>query len=410
MILRDYQVNIATKANEVLLKHGIVYLAMQVRTGKTHTALYTAKLFGAKRVLFVTKKKAIKSIVSDATDAGYEYQIKVTNYEAIHHCGNDFDFIIIDEAHSLGSFPKLSLRAKIIKIRYHKLPVIFLSGTPTPESYSQIFHQLYISDKSPFAMYSNFYRWADTFVDKKEKHLNGFTFIDYSGAKEPLVKSAISHLVINYTQKEAGFSCEVKENIVDIEESKIPALIKRLFKDRILNIDGSIIVADTPAKLMSKAHQISGGTVICQDGSTKIICTAKAESIKAEFTNKKIAIYYKFIGELTILEKVFCGQLTQSPEEFQQRNDKIFVSQILSGREGIALHSADAIVFYNIDYSATSYWQARARLQSLTRTTPAYIYWIFNRGGIEQHVYSAVTAKKDFTLSYFNKIGGIKCL
>lgn len=57
MELRDYQINIANKAVDILKVNKIVYISMEVRTGKTLTALETAKLYGAKRVLFLTKKE-----------------------------------------------------------------------------------------------------------------------------------------------------------------------------------------------------------------------------------------------------------------------------------------------------------------------------------------------------------------
>ena len=65
MKLRPYQEKLSTKAVEILNQKKIVYLAMEVRTGKTLTALNTAKLFGATNVLFLTKKKAISSIQWD---------------------------------------------------------------------------------------------------------------------------------------------------------------------------------------------------------------------------------------------------------------------------------------------------------------------------------------------------------
>ena len=37
--LRDYQLKIRDKASEVLMNKGFVYLAMEVRTGKTLTSL-----------------------------------------------------------------------------------------------------------------------------------------------------------------------------------------------------------------------------------------------------------------------------------------------------------------------------------------------------------------------------------
>lgn len=82
--LRDYQVNISTEANNVLKKFKIVYLAMEVRTGKTLTALNTAELYGAKKVLFLTKKKAISGIYEDYLNFKFDFFIRVVNDESIH--------------------------------------------------------------------------------------------------------------------------------------------------------------------------------------------------------------------------------------------------------------------------------------------------------------------------------------
>ena len=56
--LRDYQEAIAGKAAALLKQYGIAYLAMEVRTGKTLTALSAADRYGAKKVLFLTKKES----------------------------------------------------------------------------------------------------------------------------------------------------------------------------------------------------------------------------------------------------------------------------------------------------------------------------------------------------------------
>ena len=51
MKLRDYQEEIISKGTDVITEHGFVYLAMEVRTGKTLTSLGIAKQMGANRVL-----------------------------------------------------------------------------------------------------------------------------------------------------------------------------------------------------------------------------------------------------------------------------------------------------------------------------------------------------------------------
>jgi len=65
MKFRDYQIRIINTATGVLQAHRFVYLSMEVRTGKTLTALGVAEKLGIQNLLFVTKKKAISSIEAD---------------------------------------------------------------------------------------------------------------------------------------------------------------------------------------------------------------------------------------------------------------------------------------------------------------------------------------------------------
>jgi hypothetical protein len=59
------------------------------------------------------------------------------------------------------------------------------------------------------------------------------------------------------------------------------------------------------------------------------------------------------------------------------------------------------MVCYNIDFSAVTYFQVRARLQSKDRVYPAKVHWIFAKDGIEERIYKAVCNKKNYTTSYF---------
>ena len=113
--LRDYQIEISKQAYEILRCLKIVYLTMEVRTGKTLTALETAKIYGAKNVLFLTKKKAISSIENDYKNFGYSFSLTVINNESIHLIHSNFDLLISDEHHRNGAFPKPNKTTKIIK-------------------------------------------------------------------------------------------------------------------------------------------------------------------------------------------------------------------------------------------------------------------------------------------------------
>jgi hypothetical protein len=285
------------------------------------------------------------------------------------------------------------------------LPVIYLSGTPTPESYSDIFHQLWISDNSPYHQYKNFYAWAHEYVDIRQEKRGVYLVNDYSRADGERIKKDIAPIMLTYSQEQAQFQCEVKEFFHEVIDDNLAFLIKKLFREKILMFPKGTCLADAPAKLMSKMHQLSSGSCICENG-TEIISYAKIKYIRQQFTGKRIALFYKFQAEREIILSEF-PQATDIPEDFQDGKSDTFISQIISGREGITLHSADAIVMYSIDFAAVSYFQARARLQDLHRETPAEVHWIFTKGGIEKKIYQAVSAKKDFTFNYFMRSGAI---
>lgn len=405
MELRDYQADLSDKGVEILKKYKICYFAMEVRTGKTMTAIATAYKYGAKNILFITKKKAINDIIQQATDMAYDIRVFVTNYDNLHNIFADFDLVICDESHSLGAYPLPSIRTKEVKRLVGSLPLILLSGTPTPESYSQIYHQLWVSMNSPFREYKNFYAWAKDFVNIKKKYIYNRSINDYSDADKVEIDKGISHLILNFSQMDAGFEQLVKETILHVKmKVSTYKFADRLRIDKMVsNSDGQIVMADTAVKLMQKLHQIYSGTVIIDEPEriAKAFDDTKALFIKDYFKGKKIAIYYKFLAELETLMFVFGDKVTFDPVQFNKSSDLVFLSQIVSGREGINLSTADALVFFNIDFSATSYWQSRARLQTKDREKEAHIYWIFSYNGIEDKIYKAVCDKKDYTLSHF---------
>lgn len=406
--LRPYQEEISKEAHHVLSKLKIVYLSMAVRTGKSATSLNTAKLGGFKNVLFLTKKKAIKSIEDDYSDFGFsnDFKLTVINNESAHKFIDKYDLLISDEHHRNGAFPKANQMTKFIKKNYSKLPMIFLSGTPHPESYSQIFHQFWCSDYSPFNVLggmTNFYKWAKFYVNVKDRHLGYAVVKDYSDAKYDLIKVITDCYFITFTQKEAGFETEVKENVIKVKMNPLTyQLANKLKKNKfIIAKDGSEIMADTAVKEMQKLHQIYSGTVLFEDGTNRVFDFSKVEAIQENFQKNKIAIFYKFKAEYEALKKVLGDNLTNNLEEFNTTNKNIAL-QIVAGSEGISLKKADYLVYYNIDFSSKNYWQSRDRLTTMQRKSND-VYWLFSEGGIEEKIYQKVLLKKNYTLSVFKK-------
>jgi hypothetical protein len=402
---RPYQKEIIKQGSAILREHGFVYLAMEVRTGKTLTSLGIAEEVGAENVLFLTKKKAISSITNDSNMLCPSYVLFVSNYESMHRLPDvRWDLIICDEAHSMGAFPKPSKRAKDVAtlIYKNKSRVILLSGTPTPESYSQMYHQVYGIPNSPFKSYRNFYGFARDNVDVMVRRINGHEIKDYTKGT-PKILDMMSPYTISFTQEEAGFVVETTENVLEVELQPLTyEIMRKLRKDLVVEGKDEVILADTAVKLMIKMHQLCSGTIKFESGNSKVIDDTKARFIKEKFKDKKIGIFYKFKEELSALKGVFGKEnLTEDLDEFNA-TEKNIALQIVSGREGISLRQADALVYYNIDFSATSYWQSRDRMTTKDRLQND-VYWVFAKGGIERDIYKAVTKKKDYTLNHFKR-------
>lgn len=402
---RDYQLDIISRGSRCLKTLGFLYLAMEVRTGKTLTSLGIAESIGVNNVLFVTKLKAISSIQRDYDMLAPSFMLHIINYESLHTIDKsiDWDMIILDEAHSMGAFPKPSKRAFMVKslLEKHKPYCILLSGTPTPESYSQMYHQVFGIQNNPFNKFPNFYKFASEYVNVKQKKVNGMYINDYSRGRESILEK-MEPYTISYSQKEAGFVVQTDEQILEVEMSKTTyAMIKKLKRDLVIEGREEVILADTPVKLMMKIHQLCSGTIKFESGNSMVTDDTKAMFIKKNFGNKKIGIFYKFKEELACLQAVFGSELTTDLHEFET-TDKSIALQIVSGREGISLKQADCLVYYNIDFSATSYWQSRDRMTTKDRLHNK-IYWIFAKDGIEYDIHDAVSKKKDYTINHFKK-------
>ena len=406
LTFRDYQKEIILKGTEMLLQNKFLYLAMEVRTGKTLTSLAIAHKIKAQDVLFVTKKKAISSIEADFDLFKPPFSLCVVNYESLHKIDHDipWDVIILDEAHSMGAFPKPSQRALIVKdiIRKHNPFVILLSGTPTPESYSQMYHQVYGIPNNPFNEFPSFYKFCSAYVKVTEKKINGLFIRDYSKGLQSILDK-MKPYTINYTQLEAGFKVKTSEHVMHVElKDSTYKIIDKLKKDLVVEGKEEVILADTAVKLMMKLHQLYSGTIKFESGNSMVLDLTKAEFIKEKFKGKKIGIFYKFKEELNALSQVFgADNLTTDLSVFES-TDKNIALQIVSGREGISLKQADCLVYYNIDFSATSYWQSKDRMTTEDRLDND-VYWIFTKEGIENDIYKTVIKKKDYTINHFKK-------
>jgi hypothetical protein len=409
--LRDYQIANAAKGVEILREHKLLALFMECRVGKTLTALEILRLYGAKSVLFLTKKIAIKSIETDYKLLSPGYELTVINHESMHKATDNFDAVVVDECHVYSAYAKPSARYKKFKERFSCLPMILVTATPSAESYSQLFHIFTLSNHSPFK-HKNFYAWAKEFVDIRQRVLPQGTINDYSRANITKIEPLIQPHVLTYTQEQAGFLVTLHEHFHSVEMPAICRTIAdRLMRDSVVVGETGTISAENAAALQMKIRQLHSGTILLdedEDGNKTpvIISDAKAQYIAQTWPNTKAVIFYQFKAELLVLQQVLGDRLTTDLAEFHS-TDKSCAFQIVSGSQGIDLSLGQVIINFNINHSAVLFFQARDRLTTKTRLE-SHVHWLFSshngESGIEKSIYEVVQEKKPFTASHFKKL------
>jgi hypothetical protein len=389
-----------------------VYIAGQVRSGKSATSLEVAKLSGHKHVLMLTKKKAMSSIEEDYYDFGYDeiFGLTIMNDESMHKLENvhEYDLIIHDEHHRFGAIPKPGKFTKMFRSMFYGKPMIFLSGTPNPETYSQLFHQFFVTPHGPWSNYISFYKWANAgYVDIKQKRI-GHRFInDYDKGVADKILPDVKPYMVTMTQAESGFKSQVEEEILYVTmQPRTYNMFDTIIKDQVLEGKDHIVIADTPASVQQKCHQIVGGTLKIDETKRIVFDYSKVDFIINKFKGYKIAIFYKFKAEYTAMKDRLGDKLTDDIKEFNE-TDKWIALQIVSGREGVNLSKADYLVMYAIDFSATSYFQSRDRMTIKGRERNQ-VFWVFADNGFEDKVYKAVSKKMKYTSSIFKKDYGIR--
>lgn len=388
----QHQIDISSQALDILRKHMIVYLAMQERTGKTLTSILICEQTKCNNILVITKKKALVGWIDTLSKYKHNKTYECINYESLHKCTFKPDLVIIDEAHSnLGAYPKVGKTWKeVFKFTKGK-PIIYLSATPSAQTYAQLYHQFKLSSWSPWIKYPSFYNWHKDYGIENIIYLGGRQIKQYNEVKSEKVMKEVEHLFISYTRTELGFEHEPNDILHYIDlSSEIREYYNSLLKDRVATIAGTEVIADTVMALRTKLHQIEGSTLKQEDKNIFLSKLDKIEYIlKTWGDSKDLVIFYQYQNELSLLKQTFKSAT---------------ILQGISFAEGVDLSMYETCVVYSMNFSTAKYTQRRARQCNMKRDTPIDFHFLLVKGAISEQVYQTVAVNRtNFVDSYFNK-------
>ncbi len=392
MIPYQHQVDISSQALDILRKHMIVYLAMQERTGKTLTSILICEQTKCNNILVITKKKALVGWIDTLSKYTPNKTYECINYESLHKCTFKPDLVIIDEAHSnLGAYPKVGKTWKEVYKFTKGKPLIYLSATPSAQTYAQLYHQFKLSSWTPWIKYPSFYNWHKYYGIENIIYLGGRQIKQYNEVKSEKVMRDVEHLFISYTRTELGFEHEPNDILHYIDlSSEIKEYYNSLLKDRVAIVVGTEVIADTVMALRTKLHQIEGSTLKQEDKNIFLSKIDKIDYIlKTWGDSDNLVIFYQYQNELSLLKQTFKSAT---------------ILQGTSFAEGVDLSMYETCVVYSMDFSTAKYVQRRARQCNMKRDTPIDFHFLLVKGAISEQVYQTVAVNRtNFVDSYFNK-------
>jgi hypothetical protein len=419
MVPYPHQLEIAKQGLEILRTNGLVYLAMEERTGKTLIAIVMAENTKVKRILVLTKKKALMGDEDRAPSSAKEgwfgtlnkYTMKkpslanafaptwdlgqktisVTNYHQAGKLNPTYDLVILDEAHSyLSAYPKVGKIWKDVYSLAWGKPLILMSATPNAQGYQLLYNQLRLSKWSPWIKFKNFYEWFRTNGIPNPTKIGDRLQETYTKSK-PECYDDVKHLFVTYTRKELGFEHEPEDVIHMVELSeKTKGIYNYALKYGILSTDEVSIALDTPMKLRTSLHMLEGG--VAKDGDDYYILgnQEKIDAILNDFGDTTdLVIMHHFKPEAKKLAQVF-KQAT--------------ILQGTSYAEGVDLSMYKYFAIYSQDYSTAKHSQRRARQANKNRLEEIKVHFYLVKGAVSEQCYTTVSVNKtNFIDSMFTR-------
>lgn len=370
-----HQVTIHGQAKQIFDKHNIVALSMEERTGKTLIAIMLAESSDAKRILILTKKKALPGWKEHMRDYATTKDYTLTNYHQLTKLKPEYDLVIFDEAHYvLSGFPKPGKFMKLAKGIAYNCRAIYLSATFSAQGFSQLYHIFATTKHSPWDSYKNFYRWVDDYVIKYQIEVYGKHVTKYDRARDSAYKD-VQHLFLSYTRKDLGFKHEPEDHLHVVElEPEVTDTMEQLKKNGIS--DDGLIIADTSMGLMVELHKLEG------QGWEKVNYI-----IDHWGDEQSVVIMAHYISEQDRLKTIFNNATVLSATSFA---------------EGVDLSMFETLVIFSQGFSTAQHKQRRARQANMKRDTPINVHYLLTKKGVSAAVYKTVSVNgKNFVARYY---------
>ena len=411
MELMKHQIEAVEKAYEIMYSKNLVYIFGQPRVGKSLISLELVDRLQKntklkKKAIVFTKKNAIKDWTKYTN-----YDFDVTNYEQVLNVVRDeYDYVIVDEAHNFSAFPRPSQRMKDMRAFCMKKPIIFLSGTPFVEGPLKAYSQLGLSSWSPFKEFRNCYEFFKGFGIPNKVYMRGALIETYTKGDTEKIMSIINPYIVKVSYKDAGFDYQNEDKVIYIDGSDEYSLqMLALYK-------GVAAEESDENEWQDKGgqdriwYEIGGGKYYVLENISAScqflhrLCGGFYKDLNLPQSKFKwLKDYVKTLKGKTAIMCYYLEEQENIAKHFENNKDIVVLSST-KYCEGIDLSDYNNYILYSYGYSGSKFVQLRDRIVNLKKDRkteviiPLLTTTLFNqeRDLMDNLIYESVKNKESF--------------
>jgi len=314
-----------------------------------------------------------------------------------------FDMLILDESSSFKNHKSNRFKAlRFVQPSFDR--VVLLTGTPAPNSYLDLWSQIYLLDRG---------ERLEKFITRYQaryftKSYDGWSYELNEGC-EDLINEKIKDLCISMKSEdyldlpgtlinpiELEMGPELTQKYKDFEREKV----LQLFEER---DDDKDITAVNAAALSTKLLQFANGAVYDEDRNVHVIHDIKIEAAKEiveDANGKSVLIAWTYQHDRDRLMKALKQykpvnlKTDQDIQDWNAGKIRVLLMHPASGGHGLNLqHGGHILVWYGQTWSLELYEQLNKRLDRQGQNHRVILHKLLLKGSIDMEVVKALERK-----------------
>lgn len=284
---------------------------------------------------------------------------------------------------------------------------IILTGTPSPNSLTDLWSQVFLLDRGD-RLGSSFYSFRNKYFYQAD--YMGYVYEPHARSEEEITKN-ISDIIFRVESKGVLPPREVLKNKVHVT---LPPLARKKYdemaKEAFTQLSEGTVTSATAASTLMKLRQMAGGLVYDDDGEASLLHNEKIKATEAILseTGSPVVLVYQFKHELAELKKAFPQGRefdTSIMEEWNAGRVPLLFLHPQSAGHGLNLqHGSHTMVIYSASFSYEYMSQTMARIDRQGQEHPVVFHFLIARDTVDELILEVLEAKETVQTNVLNLI------